>query len=206
MKKILKIALCALMVVGLAACGGESTDAQKKVVDNFFAYLKEGDLDKVSTICTGDDANLGSFTTMAKSFEVYEDVDTYGQVFVDETKKFVKDVFGALVESYEVKSIEKDGDNYVATVNAKMRDLSSVSFDQSEFTTMAQDYVNDNKDELVKLYQSDKSAYLDKVFGYVAPKIYGAMMEKVKAVQPEDVTTKITLTKDGDNWKISKID
>ena len=44
MKKILKLAVCLFMIMGVVACGGTSTEKQETVVKNFFDYLKAGDM------------------------------------------------------------------------------------------------------------------------------------------------------------------
>ena len=69
MKKILKLAMCLLTVVGLSACGGASTEKQEAVVKSFFDYLKAGDIEKLSTVCTEDNSDVDDLVSMMASFE-----------------------------------------------------------------------------------------------------------------------------------------
>lgn len=206
MKKLLKIALCMLVVVGLAACGGESTDAQKAVVDSFFTSIKKGDLDKIASLCTEDNTDISAFTQVSKAFEIFEDEETYGKAVCDEAKSFVGELFDKLIESYEIDSIEKDGDNYVATATLKMRDFSSIASETSSWSTDMQNYATEHQAELAKIMSKDgQTAALEELYKNT---IIPAMQEtkaKLGTVATQDIKAKVTLTKVGDDWKISKI-
>ena len=93
MKRFLKVCICLLMVVGVVGCGGsDSTEKQEAVVKHFFEYFKEADMDKLTTICTKDNQDLKDITSMISGLDAYRDPKKFGQVFVDETDSFMKEV------------------------------------------------------------------------------------------------------------------
>lgn len=206
MKKLLKVALCLLVVVGLAACGGESTDAQKTVVDNFFTAIKKGDLDTITNLCTEDNTDISAFTQVSQAFEIFEDEETYGKAVCDEAKSFVSEMFDKLIDSYEIDSIEKDGDNYVATATLKMRNFTSIASETSSWSTDMLSYRTQHQSELAEIAKKDgQTAALEELYKNT---IIPAMQEtkaKLGTVATEDIKAKVTLTKVGEDWKISKI-
>lgn len=206
MKKLIKIALCMLVAVGLVACGGESTDAQKAVVENFFSSIKKGDIDAVKGLCTEDNSDISVFTQVSQAFEIFENEETYGKSVCDAAKSFVSEMFDKLIDSYEVKSIEKDDDNYVATVSVKMRDFSSVTADTTKWSTDMQNYANEHKDELAAIIKKDgQTAALEELYKNTLIPAMEETKGKLGSVETQDINAKVTLTKVGEDWKISKI-
>ena len=207
MKKLLKIALCMLVAVGLVACGGgESTDAQKAVVDNFFSAIKKGDIETLTSLCTDDNSDIDVFTQVSAAFEIFEDEETYGSAVCDAAKAFVAEMFDKLIDSYEITSIEKDEDNYVATVSLKMRDFSSVTSDVNSWSTEMNNYATEHKTELAKIIQEKgQTAALEELYKNTIIPAMQELQGKLGSVETQDITTKVTLTQDGENWKISKI-
>ena len=65
MKKVLKLLLAVFMVVSFTACsGGNSTDEQKNVVENFFKYVSECEFDKLKEIADKEDSFCSESTQM----------------------------------------------------------------------------------------------------------------------------------------------
>ncbi len=60
-------------------------------------------MDKLTTICTKDNQDLKDITSMISGLDAYRDPKKFGQVFVDETDSFMKEVFSTLFVSYEIK-------------------------------------------------------------------------------------------------------
>lgn len=206
MRKLMKVALCMLVAVGLVACGGESTDAQKTVVENFFGSIKKGDIEAVTGLCTENNSSISVFTQASKAFEIFEDEDKYGKSVCDAAKSFVSEMFDKLIDSYEVKSIDKEDDNYVATVTVKMRDFSSVTADTSKWSSDMQTYANAHKNELAAIIKKDgQVAALEELYKNTLIPAMEETKGKLGTVKVQDITAKVTLTKVGEDWKISKI-
>lgn len=206
MKKLLKLAVCLLMVMGVAGCSGSSTDKQEAVIKNFFDYLKAGDIDKISTICTKDNSDAEDLLSMMTQLEEFQDVDTYGQVFVDEANKFIDHTFSNYVTSYEINSVEEDGDNYLVIVDVKMKDYENIDI-TSDATSIVNDYQTEHLTELQELYLSQgMQAMMEKVYGDLATEIFGAMTKEIDGAKTLDTQLRFTLTPDGENWLISKIE
>lgn len=206
MKKFIKVLLCLLMVCVLAGCG-ESYDKQEAVVNDFFSALKDGDITKLKSLCTSDNASLGTFSTAMNSVEGYLDEDTYGTTFVEHTNQFIKDIFGSLVENYEITDTEKDGDDYVVTVSAKMKNYNNLSIDQSKYQEEATKYQKEHLSELQKIYlEKGQKEMMYKIYGDLAETIFSDITEQASKVEAEDVTAKFTLTAKDDGYLISKIE
>lgn len=206
MKKFIKLAVCLLTVVGLCACSGSSTDKQETVVKNFFDYLKAGDIDKLSSVCTSDNSDLKDLTSIMTGLEAYQDVGTYGQTFVDKANDFIKNVFAEYITSYEIKSVEEDGENYTVVTQIKMRDYNNINVN-SDTQTIISNYQKEHLSELQNIYlQQGQQAMMEKIYADLATQIFDSMTEKIKTAQENDVQLTFTLTADGDNYLISKID
>lgn len=204
MKKFLKMAICLLMAIGIVACSGGSTEKQEAVVTNFFEYLKAGDMDKISTICTEDNSDVEDLISSISQTDEFQDVDTYGQTFVDEFNKYMKAILSDFIVSYEIESVEEDGENYVVTTNAEIKNYDNVNFEDI-LTKILTDYQKEHIDEL-KTYESEDEM-IKKAFSDIAPTAFEEITKECKAVKDsEEYQIKFTLVSDGDNWLISKIE
>lgn len=207
MKRILKICLCLMMAVGVVGCGGSaSTEKQEAVVKQFFDYFKEGDVDKLATVCTKDNTDIGQMTSMLSSLDAYRKPETYGQKFVDEADLFIKEVFSTMIVSYEIKETKKDGDDYTVTVEATLKDYQNLKFSNTEMNSIIKEYQNEHLTELQELYKSKgKQVMQEKIFGDIAEKLFASMKGQLKDVKDIKHKMVFTLTADGDNWLISKM-
>lgn len=206
MKKFFKVAVCLLMAMGIVACGEASTEKQEAVVTNFFEYLKAGDVDKIATICTDDNSDVDDLLSITESFEELQDVETYGQTFVDEANKFIDSAFQNYVTSYEINSVEEDGDNYLVIVDAKMKDYDNIDLN-SETNDIVENYQTEHFSELQEIYLSQgEQAMMEKIFGDMATEIFGAMTKEMEEAKDIDTQLRFTLVPNEDNWLISKIE
>ncbi len=208
MKKIIKFALCLMMALGIAGCGSESTEKQEAVVTNFFEYLKAGDLDKMSTICTEDNSDVADLLSSMSALEEFQDVETYGQTFVDEANKFIDHLFASYVTSYEISSVEEDGDNYLVIADIKMKDYDNISFDLDfDSGTYFDDYLNEHPTEAADaLMTGGEDAVIKLVMSDIAPQMFGAMTTQIDEAKDIDTQLRFTLVPDGENWLISTIE
>lgn len=207
MKKALKLLLGVFMVVSLAACsGGNSTDEQKKVVEDFFEYVSECEFDKLDEIA--DDAVISSLglEEMEAQLSRYDDPETYGEVFVEETESFKEAVFEDLFQDIVIGDIEVDGDQSTVKITGKYLDYSSIQLDTSVITDLQQTFINENKDELLKVYREEgMKAYQIKIYDAVAPQYYSEMKKALKEANATDLTGTFSLEKKDDQWIITSI-
>lgn len=201
MKKIFKLAVCLLMAMTMVACGGSSTDKQETVVKNFFDYLKAGDIEKLSTVCTKDNNDVEDLTSMLGDLEEYMDVETYGQTFVDEADKFISHVFSNYVTSYEINSVEEDGDNYLVIVDVKMKD-----YENLDITSGTEEIMSGYYSEILEISATQDQDALEKLLGDLSTDLFTAMKKTIDDAEPIDTQLRFTLTPDGDNWLISTIE
>ena len=207
MKKILKLMLAVLMIFSFTACsGGDSTDEQKEIVENFFEYVSKCRFDKLDDIAEKSVVDSFGLDSMEASLSRYSDPDTYGQVFVDETEEFKKEVFKNLFTDIKVGDIEVDDDTTTVKVTGKYLDYSSITLDTSIITELQETYVNANKEELAKIYREEGlTAYQIKVFDNIAPQYYEKMKEALKQAKETDLTATFKLEKKDDQWIITSI-
>lgn len=207
MKKILKLMLAVLMIVSFTACSGEtSTDEQKEVVESFFNYVAECEFDKLDDIAESDVVDSFGLDSMEASLSAYNDPDTYGQVFIDETEDFKKAVFEKLFTDIKIGDIDVDGDTSTVKVTGKYTDYSTISLDTSIITELQNNYINENKDELANIYREQgATAYQIKVFDNIAPQYYEQMKAALDEAESTDLTATFTLEKKDDKWIITSI-
>ena len=143
---------------------------------------------------------------MMASFEELQDVATYGQTFVDEANKFIDSAFQNYVTSYEINSVEEDGDNYLVIVDAKMKDYNNIDLN-SETNDIIENYQTEHLSELQEIYLSQgEQAMMEKIFGDMATEIFGAMTKEMEGAKDIDTQLRFTLVPNEDNWLISKIE
>lgn len=207
MKKVLKLLLAVFMVVSFTACsGGNSTDEQKNVVENFFKYVSECEFDKLKEIADDSVVSSLGLEKMEAQLSRYDDPDTYGKVFVEETESFKKAVFEDLFQDIKIGDIEIDGDKATVKITGKYLDYSSIQLDTSVITNLQQTFINENRDELLKVYREEgMKAYQIKVYDAVAPKYYEEMKKALKEANATDLTGTFTLEKKDDQWIITAI-
>ena len=207
MKKLLKLMVAVLMVISFTACSGEeSTDEQKTVVENFFKYVKECEFDKLDDIAEKEVVDSFGLDSMEASLSVYSDPETYGQVFVDETEDFKKAVFENLFTDIKIGDIEVDGDTTTVKVTGQFTDYSTISLDTSVVKEMSETYINENKDELAKIYKEQGiTAYQIKIYDAIAPQYYEQMKAALKDAKSSDLTATFKLENKDDKWIITSI-
>ena len=207
MKKVLKLLLAVFMIVSFTACsGGNSTNEQKEVVENFFEYVSECEFDKLKEIA--DDAVVSSLglEKMEAQLSRYDDPETYGEVFVEETESFKEAVFEDLFQDIVIGDIEVDGDQSTVKITGKYLDYSSIQLDTSVITDLQQTFINENKDELLKVYREEgMRAYQIKIYDAVAPQYYSEMKKALKEANTTDLTGTFNLEKKDDQWIITSI-
>lgn len=205
MKKILKALMCLMMVVGIAGCGGkDSTEKQEAVVNQFFEYFKEGDVEKISSICTTTNTDVKDILSITDQMSAFQDTDTYGQTFVDEANSFVKEVFSSMLVSYEIEEVKKDGDDYTVKVSATVKNYSNINFTNINTTSIINNYKKDHTAEIQEIVKkSGQKEALKQIYSDLSTQIFGLMKDKLKEVKETKETMIFTLTPDGDNWLIS---
>ena len=143
---------------------------------------------------------------MRASLEEFQDVATDGQKFVDEANKFIDSAFQNYVTSYEINSVEEDGDNYLVIVDVKMKDYDNIDL-SSETNDIVEKYQTEHLSELQEIYLSQgEQAMMEKIFGDLATEIFGAMTKEMEVAKNIDTQLRFTLVPNEDNWLISKIE
>lgn len=207
MKKVLKLMLAVLMTISLAACsGGNSTEEQEKVVENFFTYVSECKFDELAEITDDSVIDTMGITAMEASLNMYDDPDTYGKVFIDETEEYKKAVFKDLFTDIKITNAEIEDDETTVTVSGKYMNYNSIDLSSVDIDAIAEEYVNANSTELMQTYQNEGyNAYQIKIYDNIAPVYYDQMKELLKQAELTDFDGKFILEKKDDQWIITSV-
>ncbi len=207
MKKVLKLMLAVLMTISLAACsGGNSTEEQEKVVENFFTYVSECKFDELAEITDDSVIDTMGITAMEASLNMYDDPDTYGKVFIDETEEYKKAVFKDLFTDIKITNAEIEGDETTVTVSGKYMNYNSIDLSSVDIDAIAEEYVNANSTELMQTYQNEGyNAYQIKIYDNIAPVYYDQMKELLKQAESSDFDGKFVLENKDDQWIITSV-
>lgn len=210
MKRIMKFVLAVVLTFTLVGCGGSgnSTDAQEKVVNEFFEYLKKGEIDKLNKLGTKGYADDLGFEDITSVFEEYLDEDEYGKTFVKEAQKFIDVVFENFISEHKVKSVKEDGDETVIVVTGKRLDETALDSSdmEDEVSDYMLEYMEENKDAIQKVYEEKgQEAAMAQVMADVATDLFKMMSDKVKEADSVDFTLEFTLVEEKDSWLIDKV-
>lgn len=119
---------------------------------------------------------------------------------------FIDSAFQNYVTSYEINSVEEDGDNYLVIVDVKMKDYDNIDL-SSETNDIVEKYQTEHLSELQEIYLSQgEQAMMEKIFGDMATEIFGAMTKEMEGAKDIDTQLRFTLVPNEDNWLISKIE
>lgn len=205
MKKRIIILLVCMMCFMMVGCS-LSTKKQKEVVDQFLTSLKAADFTKLQSYCSDDNVDLGDFQSIINELESYQNVDTYGQTFVDEANQYIKNVFNELLESYEITDVTKENEQYVVNVKAQMKDFSDLSIDNSQYTKMVNTYQKEHLNELRELYKKQgEQAMMKKVYGDLSKEIFNDLNKKMKKMNSKNTDLKFVLEKSDGEYFITEI-
>ncbi len=203
MKKIVTI-ICCLMLFLIVGCS-KSTKEQETVVNNFFEYIKECDIDKLKTVASEDVIADMQLEDMEKSLSAYTE-EEFGKVFVKETNNFKVSIFSGLFSDVKIGDITVDGDKTNVMVKCKQKDYTKVSFNQSSISFAAQEFVNNNKDDLMKVYQEQGlKAYQIKIYDGIAPIVYQQLIDEYNKIESNDSDSTFVLEQKDGKWMITDI-
>ena len=103
MKKLMKMLVAMMMALSLAACSGaNSTEEQENTVNNFFKYVSECKFDELEEIADSSVLTSLGISTMEAQLDMYDDPDTYGEVFYEETQEYKEYVFENLFQDIKI--------------------------------------------------------------------------------------------------------
>lgn len=205
MKKILKLFVCAMMAFALVACGGGSSSDDSSqveaVVNEFFDAIAVGDIDKAQALCLNPDDTLDQIASAVEEMESeLIDEAQFGDVWVKEGQGFIDNFFAKLIQDRNIASIEKDGDNYIVKVDAKIIDGNTAGITlQSRLTSFMNTWQSQHMDDIRKM-TSEKELY-----AAIAPELFAEMNKVVDEASTVSGQFQLTLEKSGDSYKISKI-
>lgn len=203
MKKIVTI-ICCLMLFLIVGCS-KSTKEQETVVNNFFEYIKECDIAKLKTVASEDVIADMQLEDMEKSLSAYTE-EEFGKVFVKETNNFKVSIFSGLFSDVKIGDITVDGDKTNVMVKCKQKDYTKVSFNQSSISFAAQEFVNNNKDDLMKVYQEQGlKAYQIKIYDGIAPIVYQQLIDEYNKIESNDSDSTFVLEQKDGKWMITDI-
>lgn len=207
LKKITKSAVIITVLCTATACSPTaSTNGQRETVERFFTCISKGDIDNLSEICDSDMQDDLHLDTLAKSFSLYFNEDSYGKTFVKEAEEFKDYTFSKLFVSHEIKDTEVEDDTAKVKVSGEYRDFSELDFSYSNLEKMATDYTVAHKDELTELYISDGyDAMMQKIYTDIAPDIFESLKSQLNDADTKKLDATFELKKSGDDWLISSI-
>ncbi len=205
MRKIL-LSICLLVSLSLTGCNQSHESEIKKTVNNYLQQVQKGDYDKALSYCTkkvDDQVALNKITSTLKSDlkELGLEADTEKNIIA-----FTKNISKQFIQNYKIKAIQEETNSSKVIVQIKGIDISSVSFDSinESLETMLDEYIENNSDELVSLYnekgQEELTSKLTTDFIQV---VFDKMNETVNNTEVKKSKILFTLNK---NYKITKIE
>lgn len=208
MKKFLA-AILGVTLLFAAGCSNPETDAVKKTAENFLKAQQEGDLDqsaKYTTDSVSDD--MGTVKDVKEAMSVYEATG----VSKDSLNDFVNDMlkaYGMVWEKYEIGNVKVDGKK--ATVMAKVTGISMNTWKKTMTVNLgaevakqwAQDHVSEIQDYLKDHTQEEAAAW---IMDQVLPEAGDEALNRLKKAERETSDYRLSLEKNGDDWKISNLE
>lgn len=206
---ILMLTLCAVMP--LAGCGKSYEEDARETVNQYFAAVKNADLDKAKTYCSANIDNDFDFDHYKAGFQKQFDSLNLSENTKKQTKEFVDFCIRRSIESYKVGEAKKskDWDNaYTVPISIKFRDISDIDIQTGQVAAnqKLKQYVKDNEDELEKVYtQRGEDAFEKKVMGDTMGIVLGEMKKLINGQKAEEREAEATVIQKDDHWVISKI-
>ena len=207
MKKLMKMLVAMMMALSLAACsGGDSTEEQENTVNNFFKYVSECKFDELEEIADSSVLTSLGISTMEAQLDMYDDPDTYGEVFYEETQEYKEYVFENLFQDIKITNIEVDGDKSTATITGKYMNYNKIDLGSVDVEAISEEYLNNNSEELAEIYKNEgQKAYQIAVYDHVAPLYYDQMKDLIKTAPVEDMNGTVEMEKKDGKWIITKV-
>ncbi|MBM6841893.1 hypothetical protein H6A03_10155 [[Clostridium] spiroforme] len=207
MKKLMKMLVAMMMALSLAACSGaNSTEEQENTVNNFFKYVSECKFDELEEIADSSVLTSLGISTMEAQLDMYDDPDTYGEVFYEETQEYKEYVFENLFQDIKITNIEVDGDKSTATITGKYMNYNEIDLGSVDVEAISEEYLNNNLEELAEIYKNEgQKAYMIAVYDHVAPLYYDQMKDLIKTAPVEDMNGTVEMEKKDGKWIITKV-
>ena len=229
MKKMLKIALCAVLTLALVfsfvACSDDAAkdeevieevdgeEEAEKVVESFMDGFCEFDIKEMSKYCVDGDAfteNIG-----------YEDfkqelIDRMSKEFSPELAVQLEPLFEGMVDivsktiEYKITDIEKDGDDYVVTVEYSSIDFEELSnysneaFSGENSTKMGEELAQELIDNGTITESSTQEEVVEALIAGMTDKVLNDLEGAIDDFEKVEKTVEITVVEDDGEWLIDE--
>ncbi len=205
MRKLL-ISICLLLSLSLTGCTQSHESEIKKTVNNYLQQVQKGDYDKALTYCTKNVEDQIALNKIASTIK--KDLNELG--LDSDTEKYVesftKNISKQFIQNYKIKAIEEENDSSKVIVQIKGIDMTSVSFDSINdgLETMLDEYIQNNSEELVALFNEKGQEELTKKLSTdFIQVIFDKMNETVNSTKNKKSKILFTLNS---KYKITKIE
>ncbi len=205
MRKLL-ISICLLLSLSLTGCTQSHESEIKKTVNNYLQQVQKGDYDKALTYCTKNVEDQIALNKIASTIK--KDLNELG--LDSDTEKYVesftKNISKQFIQNYKIKAIEEENDSSKVIVQIKGIDMTSVSFDSINdgLETMLDEYIQNNSEELVALFnEKGQEELTKKLSSDFIQVIFDKMNETVNSTKIKKSKILFTLN---DKYKITKIE
>ncbi len=228
MKKILVVVmtLAVMILIPLTGCGGSGggsaaptpEDEVRAAAENFLNAMQEGDLEAMKACSDpslyeegGDLYAFGTINNMDQVFAESLGMDLSAEDLGESTKAglqdFIDTLLQNLVTSYEITDVTVADDTGTVNVTTtygydpeKMQDIDV----NDEIETMAADYMAENQDALLKIYQEDgEAAMINKVLDDMLPEILKSYTDAVLETGEVTQDSALTLTQQDGSWVVT---
>lgn len=203
MKNIARILLCFMIFLLVGCENKEVLSQQENLINNYFTYLKENNLEEISKI-SSDTVLVSFLEDINEEIEYYNDVEYFGEDFVKSAKNYYNYLAEYYIDSYKIKEIKKeDKDKYEAYVDVMVRDYSTLIAGAYNLDELADSYMERSSAEIENILKTEgEDAARHSVYKAVAQMSFAILSNNVKSIEPEKVTIRMVLSKENDNWKI----
>ncbi|WP_294731174.1 hypothetical protein [uncultured Faecalibaculum sp.] len=209
MKKFLA-ALLGMTLLFVAGCGANpEAEAVKTTAEAFLKSQQAGDLDESAKYMTESAVrDMGTMEELRDSLSAYEAMGISGETmdtFMDSMLK----AYGMVWEKYEIGDVKVDGDTATVMVKVTGIPMDTLENEMTEEygSELAQQWVVDHSEEIQK-YMEDHTE--EESFAWLMDQILPDAGKQVEAkmADAERKTSdyRLTLEKDGDDWKVSNVE
>lgn len=208
MKKIIRVLVTIIVAFTIVGCGGSSDSAQRKIVDDYFTYLKDGDSKKLSKLMNKKAEDEFGALEFSEAMEEFKGTaKDMGKKFKKECESFVKEISNSIIKEYKITEVEVDGDETIIEVSGKYLDMDAFELDDDAFDKRGskdiedinEDYMDGTIDD--EEYEEEIIKYFDKY----AKEVFDEAKDTLKDLDTKKFKATFTLVEKRDTWVIDEV-
>ena len=207
MRKILKITVVFLFTFAIVGCGNLNNNAQKKVIEQYFDSLEDGDIEKLDTLMVkSEDDEFGAMEFLRNIEHMIHAADMYGEGFQEKYEELLIAMRENVIEDYKINDIKIENGEATISVSGNYVRLENYSIyeiiDSSEVYEILMNIIEEMGEDLEF---DDYMEALSKIIDEMTEDIFEEWEETLDNLESKEFTAKFTLVETEDNWLIKNV-